>query len=91
VSELRLSLPEEALDLIADRLADRLAARLAAPAPSPWLTAEEAAQHLRCDVLRVRKLTSLGDLPVHRDGRRVLYRRAELDAFVARGGASTGR
>lgn len=54
---------------------------------SPWLDAEGAAEYLCCPVSRIRKLTSARDLTVHRDGRRVLYRRDELDAFVAAGGA----
>jgi hypothetical protein len=28
-----------------------------------------------------------GELPCHRDGRRVLYRRDELDSYVRNGGA----
>jgi hypothetical protein len=39
----------------------------------------------------LRKLTMQGLIPAHPDGRRVLYRRDELDAHVASGGASTGR
>jgi excisionase family DNA binding protein len=56
---------------------------------SPWLAAPEAALYLRCPVSRVRKLTMTGDLACHRDGRRVLYRREDLDAFVRSGGART--
>lgn len=54
---------------------------------SPWLTAAEAAVYLRCPVSRVRRLTMMDRLPVHRDGRRVLYLRDELDAFIRAGGA----
>ncbi len=54
---------------------------------SPWLSAPEAAQYLACPESRIRKLTMTGELPCHRDGRRVLYRRDELDAFVRSGGA----
>jgi len=54
---------------------------------SPWLSAAEAAEYLRCKVSRVRKLTSTGDLPVERDGSRVLYHREALDEFVRNGGA----
>jgi excisionase family DNA binding protein len=76
------------LDLaqLAAQLAPLVAARIDANA-SPWLTAAEAAAYLRCPISRVRRLTMTGDLPTHRDGRRVLYRRDELDAFVASGGA----
>ena len=54
---------------------------------SPWLSAPEAAEYLGCPVSRIRKLTMTGELPCHRDGRRVLYRREELDEFVRGGGA----
>jgi excisionase family DNA binding protein len=75
-------------DAALDRLADAIAARIQPNgATSPWLTATEAAEYLRAPVSRVRKLTLTGDPPTHRDGRRVLYRRDELDAYIARGGA----
>ena len=74
-----------ALDQLADQLAERVAARVGAR--SPWLSADEAASYLSCPLSRVRRLTMTGDLPVHRDGRRVLYRREELDAFIHDGGA----
>lgn len=51
------------------------------------MSAKQAASYLRCPVGRVRKLTSSGDLPVHRDSRRVLYHRDELDQFIRDGGA----
>ena len=54
---------------------------------SPWMNAREAADYLRCPISRVRKLTSTGELPVEHDGRRVLYHRDALDAFVRSGGA----
>jgi hypothetical protein len=33
----------------------------------------------------------LDEVPAHRDGGRVLYRRDELDTYIAAGGASSGR
>lgn len=76
----------------AERLAEFLAAAVARSlaSSSPWLTADEAAEYLRCPLSRVRKLTMLGDLRVHRDGRRVLYHRDDLDEFVRSGGAFAG-
>lgn len=59
-----------------------------APSASPWLSATEAAEYLRCALSRVRKLTSTGDLPCERDGRRVLYHRDQLDEYIRAGGAS---
>jgi excisionase family DNA binding protein len=90
----RLALDDSVLDALADRLADKLATRLApsgAPAATPWLSAQAAADYIGCSLSRVRKLTMLGDLPTHRDGGRVLYRRDDLDAYIRSGGASTGR
>jgi excisionase family DNA binding protein len=82
MAELELS------DVELDRLADLVAARMGRRAdPSPWLSAREAAAYLACPLSRIRRLTMTGDLPVHRDGSRVLYRRDELDAYVAAGGA----
>lgn len=56
---------------------------------SPWLDADEAATYLRCPISRIRKLTMLGELPCERDGRRVLYNREALDAYVRAGGAKS--
>jgi excisionase family DNA binding protein len=76
--------PSDAVARLAERVADVLAERR-----SPWLTAEQAAEHIAAPLSRVRKLTMTGELPHHRDGRRVLYRRDELDDFVRNGGART--
>ena len=82
-----LSLSESELAaLIAEHVRAHVATALA---PSPWLTAAEAARYLACPLSRVRKLTSLGSLPSYRDGGRVLYHRDDLDAYVRSGGATT--
>ena len=80
-----LQFTDAELDALADLLAERVQARLGAG--SPWLRAPEAAAYLACPESRIRKLTMTGELPSHRDGRRVLYRREELDAFIRNGGA----
>lgn len=54
---------------------------------SPWLSAQEAAEYLRCPLSRVRKLTMTGELPCEHDERRVLYHRDALDEYVRAGGA----
>ena len=94
MNDFRLSVPDDFVEAIATAVAAKLADRLPdtnGRTASPWLTATEAADYLRCSASRVRKLTMLGDLPAHHDGGRVLYRREDLDDFVAHGGASTGR
>jgi len=80
-----LSSTDAELDRLAELLAERVAARVGTG--SPWLSAHGAAAYLICPESRIRKLTMTGELPCHRDGRRVLYRREELDAYVRRGGA----
>jgi excisionase family DNA binding protein len=78
---------DQLADLVADRVVGRVMARLGAGNGSPWLTAPEAADYIRAPLSRIRKLTSTGDLPCHHEGRRVVYRRDELDAYVRDGGA----
>jgi excisionase family DNA binding protein len=94
VVTIRLEVDDRVLSSLADRVADKLAVLLArpgAPAATPWMSAQAAADYIGCSLSRVRKLTMLGDLPTHRDGGRVLYRRDDLDAYIRSGGASTGR
>jgi excisionase family DNA binding protein len=83
VAELHFS--EAELDALAELLAERVQARLGVG--SPWLRAPEAAAYLACPESRIRKLTMTRELPAHRDGRRVLYRREDLDAFIRNGAA----
>ena len=80
-----LTFTDAELDRLADLVAGRVEARLVDD--SPWLNAEGAARYLACKLSRIRKLTMTGDLPVFRDGSRVLYRREDLDRFVRAGGA----
>jgi excisionase family DNA binding protein len=66
-------------------LAAVLARYLPAPEPqdpSPFLTVAEAAVYLRASRQRVYDLLSSRRLPRHRDGARVLIRRADLDAYL---------
>jgi excisionase family DNA binding protein len=90
VSGIDLHIDEASLQRLADLVAERIVERFAAVAnPTPYLSAGEAAAYIGAPVSRVRKLTMTGDLPVHRDGRRTLYRREELDGYIARGGATS--
>lgn len=85
-----MSLSISPAELFADDLVERVAVRVAellgpqlAPAePSPWLSAVEAAEYLRCAPKRVYDLASQHRIPVHRDGSRLLFTRDELDAYV---------
>jgi hypothetical protein len=46
---------------------------------SPWLDREAAARYLSLPVSRLEKHRGI---PCHREGRRVLYHRDELDAYL---------
>ena len=84
---LTLELPDELLDALAARVADLLADRDAPAEAEGFLDAAAAAAFLACKPSRVYALTSAGRLPVHRDGSRLLFDRAELRAYVSAGGA----
>ncbi len=79
-----LPLPDELLDALADRLAERLADRLAAPAASTtaYLDVDQAAAYLACQPHRIYDLKASGRLRHFRDGRRLLFRREDLDAVL---------
>lgn len=65
------------------QIAARAAALVSAPTPaSPWLNVAEAAERLRCRKDRIYDLIALGRLHPSRDGRRVLLRREDLDAYL---------
>lgn len=83
VDALLAELDDEALDRLATLLAPHLASRLEKDAPAtPWLNAEEAARYLACERGRLYDLVQLGKLEPCRDGRRLLFRRSDLDAYV---------
>lgn len=86
---LTVGLPEDAMQTIAEMVEQRLADRVGEN-PSPWMTVPEAAEYLRCGVNRIRKLVMIEAIPVHRDGRRVLFHRDELDEYIRSGGAFAG-
>jgi excisionase family DNA binding protein len=78
------ALDDTALDALAELLAPRLAARLGTPAKvSPWLDASGSAEYLATTRARVYDLVQLGKLSPRRDGRRLLFRRDDLDRYLA--------
>jgi excisionase family DNA binding protein len=85
---LKIDLPDGLLERLADLIAARINTRAHDGSGSPWLTAAQAAGYLGCSVSRIRTLTLTRELPHHRDGRRPLYHRDELDEYVRAGGAS---
>jgi excisionase family DNA binding protein len=76
-----LTLTPDQLDAIAERVADRLR-----PAPaehmSPWLNTKGAAAYLDGGTDRIHDLVQLGKLQPYRDGRRLLFKRSDLEAYL---------
>ncbi|OAI39917.1 hypothetical protein AYO39_02245 [Actinobacteria bacterium SCGC AG-212-D09] len=79
IDVLLAELDGDALDALAERLAPKLAQRHES---SPWLSAEEAARHAACSRDRLYDLVQLGKLAPGRDGRRLVFRRADLDRYL---------
>jgi excisionase family DNA binding protein len=76
-------LDDMALDALADLLAPKLAARLQPDERAgPYLNAQEAARYLACTRGRLYDLVQLKKLTPTRDGRRLLFRQADLDSYL---------
>ena len=79
MTELRFDIPDELVDLIAERVAERLQR----PTESePWLDVDQAARYIAAPRSRVYDLVSQARVECRRDGRRVLFRREWLDAAL---------
>lgn len=76
-----VELPAELVAQIAEAVAERLAD---ATAPSPYLNTNEAAEYLRAPVSRMHDLRQRGELVPSLDGRRLLFKRVDLDAYLDR-------
>jgi len=68
---------EHLADLVAARVADAIPDR-----PEPYLDVDAAAEYLAAPRSRIYDLVERGAVPVHRDGRRLLFRASELDAYL---------
>jgi excisionase family DNA binding protein len=53
---------------------------------SEWLDAHGAAEFLGVTTRTIRNMVRRGDLPEHRSGRLLRFRRADLEAHLRRGG-----
>ncbi len=51
------------------------------PGPS-WLNADEAAEFLKLKKSTLYKKTSRGEIPFHKPGKKLMFRRSELDGFI---------
>jgi excisionase family DNA binding protein len=81
---LTLTLPDDALLALAERLAELIQA---APRSEEWIDVDQAAAHLGCNRNRIYYLVSGKRIPHHKEGRRVMFRRSELDHGLASGDA----
>jgi excisionase family DNA binding protein len=85
VTELRVQLPADVLESLAERAAAIVLERLAAEqhnGDSEFVSVVEAAELLRAKPQRVYDLLSDGRLTRHKDGARVLVLRSELVAHL---------
>lgn len=83
---LALVFPDPLVERIARRAAELVSAEIPAQADR-WLDVQGAADHLACPKSRIYALVHQREIPHHRDGSRLLFRRGELDAWVEAGGA----
>jgi hypothetical protein len=79
-----VTLPPAVVEALVAQVTERVLERFRPePATSPYLTAAEAAEYLRCrSVQRIYDLSSAGLLHPLKEGRRSLYLRADLDALL---------
>jgi excisionase family DNA binding protein len=82
VSGFALPVPDELVELVAERAAELVLERQAEAPASPYLNVDEAAEYLRCDRQRIYDLLSARRLSKSKDGARVLLLREELDAYI---------
>lgn len=79
--EIRLLLSSETVASLAAQVADAVAERLPARTDaSPWLTAREAAEHLRWPLGRIYKNVRV--MPHYKHQGRLMFRRDELDRWL---------
>jgi excisionase family DNA binding protein len=78
-----LELPDTVLEQIAQRAAELVAAQSStALTTSPWLDTKGAAAYIAASPGRIHDLVQLGKLTPRRDGRRLLFRGEDLDAYL---------
>lgn len=82
VDALLTELTDSDLDRLAELLAPRLAGRLTHGHAPRWLNSEQAAEYLGCPRGRIHDLVQLRKLEPRRDGRRLLFKRDDLDAYL---------
>jgi excisionase family DNA binding protein len=76
-----LRAPPELVDAVADRVLELMGER-GLLEPDSWLTVQEAAEYMRCAPQRIYDLVRAGKLLPCRDGRKLLFRRSDLDRYL---------
>jgi excisionase family DNA binding protein len=79
-----LPLPPDLVAAIAEQVADAVIEQLP-DRPEPYLNVEQAAEYLACRKPRIYELVEAEHLRTYRDGRRLLFRREDLDGAVVKG------
>lgn len=82
-SMVTFTVPPALVEAIAVRVVELLADRPTSPTEGGYLDVDQAADYLACKSHRVYDLVSQRRLRAFRDGRRLLFRRADLDAALA--------
>ena len=82
-TDMIVALPPAVVEVIARRAAAIVSESVSAK-PESFIGVGEAAEHLACKPQRNYDLVSQRRLAFHRDGRRLLFRRSDLDAYLAR-------
>lgn len=80
MNDLSFTLPDSLVDAIVDRVTERVLTQLADHHPSPWLTVESAAAYLDWPIQRV--YNHARQMPHHKHGARLMFRRDELDRWM---------
>jgi excisionase family DNA binding protein len=78
---LAVTLSDADVERIAQRAAEIVSDRQASSA-SGWLDTKGAASYMACRPDRIHDLVALGKLNPRRDGRRLLFRRDDLDVYI---------
>jgi excisionase family DNA binding protein len=75
-------IPDAEIAALEQRLTEQILERIQEDACSPWLTVDQAAEHLAWPKKRLYNLVSKGEIPHRKQGNRLLFNRVELDRWL---------
>ena len=81
MSHYSLAIPADLVEELATQVARRIVP--SADVREPWLNVDLAAEYLACSKRRIYDLVGREAVVCHRDGKRLLFRREDLDACVS--------